>query len=70
MATQSSILAYEIPRTEESGGLQSIGLKRAGHDRSDLARIHRVTGAVITPRLRLEIWWPSPRSPLSVQHEE
>ena len=41
MATQSSILAYEIPRTEESGGLQSIGLKRAGHDRSDLAQIHR-----------------------------
>ena len=51
MTTQSSILAYEIPRTEESGGLQSIGLK-TGHDRSNLARIHRVTGAVITPRLR------------------
>ena len=52
MATQSSILAYEIPRTEESGGLQSIRLKRAGQDRSDLARTHGVTGAVITPRLR------------------
>ena len=37
MTTQSSILAYEIPRTEESGGLQSIGLKRTGHDRSNLA---------------------------------
>ena len=32
MATRSSILAWKIPRTEESGGLQSIGLKRVGHD--------------------------------------
>ena len=28
MATHSSILAWEIPRTEESGGLQSPGLQR------------------------------------------
>ena len=28
MATQSSILASRIPGTEESGGLQSIGLDR------------------------------------------
>ena len=26
MATHSSILAWRVPRTEESGGLQSIGL--------------------------------------------
>ena len=26
MATNSSILAWRIPRTEESGGLQSMGL--------------------------------------------
>ena len=32
MATQSSILAGRIPWTEESGGLQSIGFPRAGHD--------------------------------------
>ena len=32
MATQSSILAWEIPLTEESGGLQSMGLQRVGHD--------------------------------------
>ena len=32
MATHSSILAWRIPRTEESGGLQSMGLQRAGHD--------------------------------------
>ena len=32
MATHSSILAWEIPWTEESGGLQSTGLKRVGYD--------------------------------------
>ena len=43
MVTHSSILAWRIPRTEEPGGLQSIGLQRIGHDRSDLACMH-VTG--------------------------
>ena len=34
MATQyhSSILAWQIPWTEEPGGLQSTGLQRVGHD--------------------------------------
>ena len=32
MAIHSSILAWRIPRTEESGGLQSIGSHRVGHD--------------------------------------
>ena len=32
MATHSSILAWRIPWTEESGGLQSTGLQRVGHD--------------------------------------
>ena len=32
MATHSSILAWRIPCMEESGGLQSMGLKRVGHD--------------------------------------
>ena len=31
MATQSSILALEIPWTEEPGELQSMGLQRVGH---------------------------------------
>ena len=30
--TQSSILAWEIPWTEEPGGLQSMGSQRVGHD--------------------------------------
>ena len=32
MPTHSSILAWNIPRTEEPGKLQSMGLKRVGHD--------------------------------------
>ena len=32
MVTLSSILALEIPWTEEPGGLQSVGLQRVGHD--------------------------------------
>ena len=32
MATYSSIVAWEIPWTEEPGGLYSMGLQRVGHD--------------------------------------
>ena len=32
MATHSSILAWRIPWTKESGGLQSIGSHTVGHD--------------------------------------
>ena len=32
MATHSSILAWEILWTKDSGGLQSIGFQRVGHD--------------------------------------
>ena len=32
MATPSSILAWRIPRTEETGRLQSMRSQRVGHD--------------------------------------
>ena len=32
MATHSSILAWRIPWMEESGGLQSMGSQRVGHE--------------------------------------
>ena len=32
MATDSSVLAWEIPWTEEPGGLRSMGLQRVRHD--------------------------------------
>jgi len=31
-ATHSRILAWRIPRTEEPGGLLSMGSQRVGHD--------------------------------------
>ena len=37
MATHSSVLAWRIPGTGESGGLPSTGSHRVGHDWSDLA---------------------------------
>ena len=36
VAAHSSVLSWRILWTEEPGGLQSIGLQRVGHDRSDL----------------------------------
>ena len=35
MATHSSILAWEIPWTEQSGGLQSMGLQKSQIQLSD-----------------------------------
>ena len=32
MATNTSILAWTVPWTEKPGGLQSMGLQRAGHN--------------------------------------
>ena len=37
-ATHSAILVLEIPRTEEPGRLQSLGLQGVGHDWSDWAQ--------------------------------
>ena len=37
MATHSSVLAWRIPRTEEAGWLQRLGLQRVGHNGSSWA---------------------------------
>ena len=42
-AAHSRILAWEIPWTEEPGGLQSLGSQRVGYGRSDLARINALS---------------------------
>ena len=39
----SSILAWDIPRTEESGGLWSIGSQRVRHSWSNLPHTHART---------------------------
>ena len=42
MEIHFSILAWEIPWSEEPGGLQSMGLQRVGHDlRSKEREQHR-----------------------------
>ena len=42
VAPHSSILAWEIPWTEEPGGLQSMGLQRVGHNWATNTFISRV----------------------------
>ena len=43
MATHFSILAWKIPRTEESGGLQSTGSQRVGQDSvTNTPVLHRI----------------------------
>ena len=43
MATQFSILAWRIPRTEEPGGLQSMRSQRVGQDRGTNTHTHTHT---------------------------
>ena len=47
MAIHSRILAWEIPRTEESGRLASLVLQRVGHDSSDLARMQTISMSLL-----------------------
>ena len=53
-ATHSSIFAWRIPRTEEPGGLQSMGSQRVRHDWSDWAQ--HGTQVWASGRLRFEFW--------------
>ena len=39
MATHSSVLAWEIPRTENAGGYSPWGPKRVGHDLATKQRL-------------------------------
>ena len=47
MATHSSILAWKIPWTEESGGLQSMGSSKSWTQLSDLAHNQNINKIVI-----------------------
>ena len=40
MATHSGILAWRIPRTEESGGLQSMGVVKPTMKDTDIERLN------------------------------
>ena len=45
MATHSSILGWEMPWTEETGRLQSMGSQRVGYDGSNLVHMHAFIGS-------------------------
>ena len=65
MAAPSSILAWRIPRTEEPGGLQSIGLQRVELYLSDLAwhgtLSRKIWGSPVErSRVRLASAWLDP----------
>ena len=61
MATHSSILAWEIPWTEEPGGLQSMGLQRARHDQAHTnthTHIHIHIPTYEAGAITLQVVWP------------
>ena len=62
MATHSSILALEMPGTEESGGLQPTGSQRVRHDsaHTQAARIHRARFLLIPLRVSVFCLEPPP----------
>ena len=60
MATQSSILAWRVPWTDEPSRLQTVGLQRVGHD---LVTVLRCFSRV---RLFLNSWTVALQAPLSM----
>ena len=66
-ATHSSILAWEIPWTEEPGGLQSMALQRVVHDLATTTTVIRLwKGQIIclpSSRKRSYNWNPNLSAP-------
>ena len=62
MATHFSILAWEIPWTEESGRLQSVRPQRGGHDQSNLAHMHTCLKPVLVTGEKMKVATLSPNS--------
>ena len=66
MATHWSVLAWEILRTEEPGGLQPMGLKRVRHDWATNTHTHKHTHThILTHSFRKGHcpsggWWDGP----------
>ena len=48
MATHTNIIAWKVPGTEDTGGLQSIGSQRGRHDWSDLAQHNMDTSFLLS----------------------
>ena len=54
MATQPSILAWEVPWTEEPGGLPSMGSKRVGYDLVTKQQQQNVLNSVVHVRVMFQ----------------
>ena len=64
MATQSSILAWEIPWTEEPGGLQTMRSQRVRHNlATKQQQLGGDQGEDISYYLSLVLWLQLPSSP-------
>ena len=50
MATCSSILAWEIPLTEEPGGLQPMGSQKVGHSTKASYKLFSALWANLSPK--------------------
>ena len=57
MATHSSILAWRIPWTEESGSLQSMGSQRVGHNWTNITLVVHVVRALNKALSLLTLLW-------------
>ena len=49
MAAHPNILAWRIPRTEEPGGIQAMGLQRVGNDYTHTQTIVENVGTLMKP---------------------
>ena len=58
MATHSSILAWEIPWTEEPGGLQSMGLQKSWTGLKRLSSSGKIKSVTVSPRICREVMGP------------
>ena len=56
MATQSSILAWKIPWTEEPGGLQSMGCKESDTTEWKYTHIYKRSDSSSTIKLKVKIF--------------
>ena len=65
--SHSRILTWQIPWTEEPGGLQSLGSQRVRHDWSDLAGTHTVRSDALCDRRPVTPLCASVFSPMKVK---
>ena len=64
ITSHSSIVAWEIPWTEEPGGLQSRGLQKVGHNWAQHSKVHNQLNQNLEERAQAWALKKSPQMPL------